>query len=124
MGVALKPPPFPHTPTPGHMFGCLPGHVDSASIFETLHRRADGRFQLDDPDATLQSLGVDDDLHVQGVALHQTLDRVQVHPEVVGVEVLELLDRLELVLVNLRNLSNLEKAKLSFILEKYNCCSN
>jgi hypothetical protein len=53
------------------------------------------------------------------VALDLALDSFQVHPEVVGVEVLELLDGFEVLFVRLRNLSDLEKAKFAFVLKKW-----
>ena len=42
-------------------------------------------------------LPVDDDLHTHAVLLQQSLDGSQTHPQVVGVEHLELLDGLELI---------------------------
>jgi hypothetical protein len=83
-----------------------PGHVDSASILETLHGGTDGSLQLDDPDPAIQGLGVDDDLHVQGIGFDEALDGFQIHPEVVGVEVLEFLDRLEVLQPLFRHLGD------------------
>ena len=93
-----------------------PGNIDTAGVLEALHGGADGGFELDDPDTSLQGLGVDDDLHVQGVGLDAALDGLQVHPQVVGVEVLELLDRLEVLFALLWNLGDLQKSKLALVL--------
>ena len=94
----------------------VPGNVDTARVLEALHGSADGRLKLNDPNTALEGLWVDDDLHVQGVGLDEALDGLQIHPQVVGVEVLELLDRLEIFLVHLRNLGDLEKTKLALVL--------
>jgi hypothetical protein len=58
------------------------------------------------------ALAVGNDLHAELVVLNNTLDSAQVHPDVVGVEVLELLDGLELVDVLLGDLGDLEEAGL------------
>ena len=49
-------------------------------------------------------LPVGDDLHPHGLLVQQSLDGSQTHPQVVGVEHLELFDGLELVHVILRHL--------------------
>jgi hypothetical protein len=58
------------------------------------------------------ALAVGNDLHAELVVLDNTLDSAQVHPDVVGVEVLELLDGLELVHMLLGDLGDLEEAGL------------
>jgi hypothetical protein len=60
------------------------------------------------------ALAVGDDLHAELVVLDNTLDGAQVHPDVVGVEVL--LDGLELVDMLLGDLSDLEEAGLGLAL--------
>jgi hypothetical protein len=62
------------------------------------------------------ALAVGNDFHAELVVLDDTLDGSQVHPDVVGVEVLELLDGLELVDVLLGDLSDLEEAGLGLAL--------
>ena len=94
----------------------VPGNVDTARVLEALHGSADGRLKLNDSNTALEGLWVDDDLHVQGVGLDEALDGLQIHPQVVGVEVLELLDRLEIFFVHLWNLGDLEKTKLALVL--------
>ena len=91
-----------------------PGHFDTDAVVEALHGCTDGGLQLEDVDAALQGLGVHDHLHVEGLLLKDALDgwnkikdqsmsmspkidkklycTWQVHPQVVGVEDLELLD--------------------------------
>ncbi|KAH3670493.1 hypothetical protein OGAPHI_001008 [Ogataea philodendri] len=64
------------------------------------------------------TLGVWNDLHLQCVGLDQTLDGWQVDPQVVGVEVGELLDRLELLGVVLWNLSDLQQSHLSVVVDQ------
>ena len=68
--------------------------------------------------ALFSHLGVDDYLHVNGVLLLQPLDGGQGDPQVVGVEDLELGDRLELVHVGLGHLGDLQKAQLSVVLSE------
>jgi len=95
------------------------GHVDTVGVLEVTDGRTDGGLQLVDGLVGLtllvsgDGLLVGDDLHLELVILHNTLDGAEVHPDVVGVEVLELLDRLELVDVLLGDLGNLEQADLA-----------
>ena len=97
----------------GHaVYFLSPRYIDAASVFEALHGGTDGRFKLDDSNPTLQGLGVDDDLHVQSVGLYEPLDGVQVHPEVVGVEDVELLHGLEVLDVVLRNLGHFQEPQM------------
>ena len=90
-------------------------NVDSVAVLKVTDRSTDGGLELDDRDVGLSllisgnGLCVGDDLHFESVLLHNTLDSAQVHPDVVGVEVLELLDRLELVDVLLGDLGNFQK---------------
>lgn len=63
-------------------------------------------------------LGVHDDLHIHHTLLLQPLDGSQRNPQVVGVEDLELGDRLELVHVGLWNLGDLQQAQLPIILDQ------
>ena len=81
-----------------------PGHVDAGRLLETLHGRPHGGLQLVDADPALQLLGVDDDLHVEGVLLQHPLDGRQTDPQVVGVEHVELLHRFKVFLVLFWNL--------------------
>lgn len=91
------------------------GHVDTVSVLEVTNGSTDSSLQLENRNVglallvTRNGLAVGDDLHLQLVVLNNTLNGLNVHPDVVGVEVLELLDRLELVDVLLGHLSNLEQ---------------
>jgi len=58
---------------------------------------------------------VGNNLHLELVLLNDTLDGLDIHPDVVGVEVLELLDGLELVDVLFGNLGDLEQADLAVL---------
>ena len=62
------------------------GHIDTGRLLETLHSRPHGGLQLVDADPALKLLGVDDDLHVEGVLLQHSLDGWQIDPQVVGVK--------------------------------------
>lgn len=98
-------------------------HVNTVGIVEMPDGSTDSGLQLDDADVALtllvagNGLAVGDNLHLQLVVLHHALDGLDVHPDVVGVEVLELLDRLELVDVLLGNLSNLQQAHGALVVD-------
>ena len=97
--------------------------VDTVSVAEVADSSADSGLELNDGDIGLtllvggDALAVGDDLHAELVVLNNTLDSAQVHPDVVGVEVLELLDRLELVDVLLGDLSDLEETGLALVID-------
>ena len=97
--------------------------VDPVAVGEVTDRRADGRLELVDGLVGLtllvrrNGLLVGDDLHLELVLLDHPLDGAQVHPDVVGVEVLELLDRLELVDVLLGHLSDLQQTGLALVVD-------
>ena len=97
------------------------GHVDTVGVVEVTDGGTDGGLELDDADIGLallvgrDALSVGNDLHGELVALDDALDGAEVHPDVVGVEVLELLDRLELVDVLLGNLGNLKETGLALV---------
>ena len=92
------------------------GNVDTVSIVEMTNGGSNGSLKLDNRDIRLallvgwDGLVVWDDLHLELVVLHNSLDGLQVQPDVVGIEVLEFLDRLELVDVLLWHLSDFKKA--------------
>jgi hypothetical protein len=75
----------------------ISGDVDSLCVAEVLDGRADGGLELDDGLSVVGDLVVDNDLHRELLLLHDPLDRLDVDPQVVGVEDLELLDRLEVL---------------------------
>ena len=101
----------------------------------------DSSLELDDGNVCLallvcwDRLLVGNDLHGELVVLNNALDGLEVHPDVVGVEVLELVNaennvsrcvrsrwqyanlRLELVDVLLGNLGNLEKTRLTLVVD-------
>jgi hypothetical protein len=97
--------------------------VDTVSVAEVADGSADSGLELNDGDIGLtllvggDALAVGNNLHAELVVLDDTLNGAQVHPDVVGVEVLELLDRLELVNVLLRDLSDLEEAGLALVVD-------
>lgn len=99
------------------------GHVDTVGVLEVTDGGTDGSLELDDADVALtllvtgDGLSVGDDLHLELVVLNNTLDGLDVHPDVVGVEVLELLDGLELVDMLLGDLSNLEQANGALVVD-------
>ncbi len=66
----------------------------------------------------VRHLWVDDDLQVHGVLLMQPLDGGQRDPQVVGVEDLELGDRLELVDVGLWYLRDLQQPQVILVLDQ------
>lgn len=95
--------------------------VDSVSVLEMADSSADSSLQLNNGEIRVagligrDDLSVGDNLQLKLVVLDNTLDGLQVQPDVVGVEVLELLDRLEVLDVLLRDLRNFEKADSSLI---------
>lgn len=99
------------------------GHVDTVSVLEVANGRTDSGLELDNGNVRLallvtgDRLTVGDDLHLELIVLHHPLDGLEVEPQVVGVEVLELLDRLELVDVLLGDLSNLQQADRALVVD-------
>lgn len=93
-------------------------HIDTFSATEVLNSCTDGSLELNDSLARLQSLVVDNDLQVQFLVVQDALNSRQVKPKVVGVEDLELLNRLEVLDVLGRNLSNLEQANSTFVVDQ------
>lgn len=92
------------------------GHVNTVGVVEVADGGTDSSLELDNGNVRLallvagNGLAVGDNLHLKLVVLDDALDGLEVQPDVVGVEVLELLDRLELVDVLLGDLGNLEQA--------------
>ena len=76
-----------------HMLGSLPVMLHGL-VFSSLSRVVSS---LIPRNLCPPHLPVDDDLHTHAVLLQQSLDGSQTHPQVVGVEHLELLDGLELI---------------------------
>lgn len=99
------------------------GNVDTVGVLEVANGGTDRGLELDDRDVGLalliggDRLVVGDDLHLELVVLNNTLDRAEVHPDVVGVEVLELLDRLELVDVLLGDLGDFEETDVTLVVD-------
>ena len=97
------------------------GHVDTVGVLEVTDGGTDSSLELVDSLVGLtllisgDGLLVGNDLHLELVLLHNTLDSADVHPNVVSVEVLELLDGLELVDVLLGHLGDLEQADLAVL---------
>lgn len=101
----------------------LSGNVDTVCVLEVLDGSADSGLELENGDVGLallvgrDGLAVGDDLHGKLVSLDNTLDGREVHPNVVGVEVLELLDRLELVDVLLGNLGDFKQTDGALVVD-------
>lgn len=97
------------------------GNVDTVGVVEVADGGTDGSLELEDGNVRLallvtgNGLAVGDNLHSQLVVLHDTLDGAEVQPDVVGVEVLELLDGLELVDVLLGHLGDFKQADGSLV---------
>src|SRR5690606_6132079 len=92
----------------------LARNVDTMGILEVPNGSTDSSLELKDADVRLaladgDGLGVGNNLELELASLDNTLDSLQVEPNVVGVEVLELLDGLELLNMFLGNLGNFEK---------------
>ena len=99
------------------------GNVDTVAVLEVTDGGTNGGLELVDGlvGITLlvsgDGLFVGDDLHLEFVLLDHTLDGTEVHPDVVRVEVLELLDGLELVDVLLGHLGNLQQTGLALVVD-------
>lgn len=97
--------------------------VDTVGVVEVTNGSSDSGLELDNGDVRLallvtgDGLSVGDNLHLQLVVLNHPLDGLEVQPDVVGVEVLELLDRLELVDVLLGDLGNLEESDRALVVD-------
>lgn len=97
--------------------------VDTVGVREVTDGGTDSGLELDDADIGLtllvggDALAVGNDFHGELVVLNNALDGTEVHPDVVGVEVLELLDRLELVHVLLGDLGDLEETGLALVVD-------
>lgn len=94
-----------------------PGHVDTGGVLKVLDSGTDSGLQLDNSFSGIRHLVVDDNLQVELVVVNHSLDRLQVDPNVVRVEDLELLDRLEVFHVVGRDLGNFEQSDLSVIVD-------
>ena len=90
-------------------------------VFEVTNGSTNGSLELNNAEISLSLLVswngflIGNDLHLKLVSLDNPLDGSEVHPDVVGVEVLELLDGLELVDVLLGNLSNFEQLSSALV---------
>jgi hypothetical protein len=97
--------------------------VDTVSVAEVTNSGTDSGLELDDGDVGLtllisgDALAVGDNLHAELVVLDNTLDGTEVHPDVVRIEVLELLNGLELVHVLLGHLGDFEKTRLALVVD-------
>lgn len=94
------------------------GDVDTVCVVEVLDTGTDGSLELDHLLARFGGLVVDNDLQGELTVLDNTLDRLEVDPQVVGVEDLELLDRLEVLDVLGGDLGNLEQADRTLIVDE------
>ena len=96
-------------------------NVDTVSILEMLDGGTHSSLELNNADISFTLLVggdgfvVGNDFHLELVGFHHTLDGSEVHPDVVGVEVLELLDRLELVDVLFGHLGDFQQSCATFV---------
>jgi len=75
----------------------LARHIDTMGLGEVLDRSTGGSLELDNSVAVVGRLGVDDDLELHRLGVHDALEGWEVEPEVVGVEDFEFADRLEVL---------------------------
>lgn len=68
--------------------------VDTMGTLEVLDRSTNSSLELDNRLAIISDLVVDDDIELHLARVHNALDRGKIHPQVVGVEDLELVDGL------------------------------
>lgn len=94
------------------------GDVDTVGVVEVLDTGTDGSLELDHLLARLSGLVVDNDLQGELTVLDNTLDSLEVDPQVVGVEDLELLDRLEVLDVLGGNLGNFEQTDRTLVVDE------
>lgn len=97
------------------------GDVDTHAALEVSNGGTNSGLELQNGNVVLadgDALLVGDDLRVELVVLNDTLDGLEVDPQVVSVEVLELLDGLELLGVLLGDLGNLEKSHLTVVVNQ------
>lgn len=94
---------------------------NTVSTLKVSNGSTNSGLQLQDVDVGV-SLGdgllVRNDLGLDAVGLHQSLDSTQVDPQVVGVEVLELLDTLEVLNVLLWHLSDFQQTHLAVVVDQ------
>jgi hypothetical protein len=90
--------------------------IDTVSATEVLDGGTNGSFELNDLGTIIHRLIVDDNIEFETVLLlHDTLDSGEGNVDRVGVEVLELADRLEVFNVLLGHLGNFEQADSAII---------
>jgi len=92
-------------------------NVDTMGTLEVLDRGTDGSLELNDSLTIVRNLVVDDDVELHPLIVHNTLDCREIHPQVVGVEHLELVHRLEVLNVLRRYLSDFKQADLSLVVD-------
>lgn len=99
------------------------GNVDTVCILKVANSGTNSSLKLNNGDirltllVTRDGLSVGDDLHLKLIVLNNTLNSVEVKPDVVRVEVLELLDRLELIDMLLGDLSNFKKTDRALVVD-------
>ncbi len=100
-----------------------PGNIDTVGVLEMTDSSSDSGLKLNNRDIRLSfligwnGLVVRDDFHLELVVLDNTLNSLDVQPDVVGVEVLELLDGLEFILAALWHLGDFEQTDRSLIVD-------
>ena len=93
-------------------------HINTMSVLKELNGSAGSGFELNDILAS-NILGVANNVHIlEHTSLNDTLDGRERHPQVVGVENLEFLDRLEILNVLARNLGDFEQLDHSSVLNQ------
>lgn len=95
-------------------------HVDTVSIAEVANSRTNSSLKLQDRDigiTLLDSLAVGDDLKLEFVVLDDALDGLEVEPNVVRIEVSELLDGFKFVHMLLGDLGNLKETDGTLVID-------
>ena len=93
-------------------------HVNTVSVLEELNGSSGGSFELNHI-LTSNILGIANNVHIfQDTSLDNAFNGRKRHPQVVGVENLEFLDRLEILHVLARHLRNFEKLDDTSILNQ------
>jgi len=93
-------------------------NINPMGVLEMLDGCTSRSFKLDHRLSVVRHLGVDDNLQLHAVSLHDALQRLEVDPQVVSVEDLEFADRLEVLDVLRRDLGNLEQAHRAIVVNE------
>jgi len=93
------------------------GNVDTMCTLEVLDGRTNGSLKLDNWLAIIRDLVVDDDIELHSTSVHHAFEGFEIDVHRVGVEVLELPNRLEVLDVLRRHLSDFEQADSALVID-------